>query len=313
MGNNNPNFVPKITKEEFDKIKPHCNCPCNQLIPWKNHYRQRGIPKYIHGHNNTINTIIITKEQFEATSPHYCQCIDKCGQEIIWQNHYAYQGIPKYKHGHNKSTLDRKHTKEECKKMSDSHLGQISWNKGKKMSEESCKKMSEAKKGIIPWNKGKEMNDEYKKKCSRGRLGKPPWNKNKKMSEEYVLNCKKRASRHVPYTGLFHKNKLESYVEELLNLIYDGYYIYVGDSNKYISGLIPDFISKDNKKIIEVFGDYWHNEDKRVLTSSKTVRGRKRILRNKGYEILILWEKEIRQNKNYLYNKIMNFTGNVSC
>jgi len=42
----------------------------------------------------------ITKEQFEATSPHYCQCIDKCGQKIIWKCWFKYSGIARCISGH---------------------------------------------------------------------------------------------------------------------------------------------------------------------------------------------------------------------
>lgn len=51
--------------------------------------------------------------------------------------------------------LGRKASNESKLKMSKSHLGQISWNKGLKMSEESKLKMSKAKLGKSPWNKGK--------------------------------------------------------------------------------------------------------------------------------------------------------------
>lgn len=46
-------------------------------------------------------------------------------------------------------------TQEHKDNLSESHLGQVAWNKGKKgVSEETRKKMSDAKKGKEPWNKG---------------------------------------------------------------------------------------------------------------------------------------------------------------
>ena len=52
----------------------------------------------------------------------------------------------KFQKGH-KVNLGRKHSKETIKKLSDSHKGQVPWNKGKHFSQETKKKMSEAHKG----------------------------------------------------------------------------------------------------------------------------------------------------------------------
>ena len=302
----------KITKEEFERTAPHyCGCLCNQLIPWQEHYGYRGIPKFLWGHNGTKTAIKITEEEFYRTGPHYCEC--EKHDEIYWQEHYKRRGIPKYTHGHNKSTLGRKHTKEECDKMSVSHIGKASGNKGKKMSPATCEKMSIAKTGSIPWNKGKTgiYSDKTREEMGVGRKGKPAWNKDKEMSDEYRRICSLRQIKYISnMTNVLKKNKLECEVENLLKLMYSDYYSYGGDGNQSIGGFFPDFISKDKTKIIEVFGDYWHDENRRNLTYPQTYGGRKRIFRNKGIEILIIWEHEI--DKNYIYNKIMNFTGNIN-
>ncbi|MEK6810876.1 MAG: hypothetical protein AABX96_00030, partial [Nanoarchaeota archaeon] len=36
-------------------------------------------------------------------------------------------------------------------------------------------------------------------------------------------------------------------------------YTFVGNGRIIIGGFNPDFISDDNKTVVEVFGDYWHN------------------------------------------------------
>lgn len=82
---------------------------------------------------------------------------------------------------------------------------------------------------------------------------------------------------------------------------------YVGDGKIWIrSGdyiFNPDFISLNNKKIIELYGDYWHN-----LTITKK-RDEKRIetyLKN-GYKTLIIWENELNNNIENLLIKIKEF------
>lgn len=53
------------------------------------------------------------------------------------------------------SHTGRLHTEEECRKISESHMGWRNPNFGKKASEETRKKLSEAHKGLKFWNDGK--------------------------------------------------------------------------------------------------------------------------------------------------------------
>jgi hypothetical protein len=71
----------------------------------------------------------------------------------------------------------KKHTKESRIKMSESSLGQVSWNKGKAVPEDVKKKISNTLKGNIPWNKGKEWSEESKKKMSESSMGQIAWNR----------------------------------------------------------------------------------------------------------------------------------------
>ena len=81
---------------------------------------------------------------------------------------------------------------------------------------------------------------------------------------------------------------------------------YVGNGSFIISGLNPDFIERNGRKlIIEVFGDYWHR--KGATKFRQTEYGRRIIFRKCGYKILILWENEIYDNKNKILDRIKNF------
>ena len=55
------------------------------------------------------------------------------------------------------------------------------------------------------------------------------------------------------------QNKAEKYLELILENLYPGEWKFVGDGQVRISGKCPDFINiNGEKKIIELFGDYWH-------------------------------------------------------
>ena len=59
----------------------------------------------------------------------------------------------------------------------------VSWNKGRTnvYSEETKRKMSESHKGKASWNKGKHLSEEAKCKISEANKGKEAWNKGQKF------------------------------------------------------------------------------------------------------------------------------------
>lgn len=62
---------------------------------------------------------------------------------------------------------------------------------------------------------------------------------------------------------------------------------FVGDGQVVIAGKIPDFINYNGgKQIIEFFGDYWHKPEEE--------EERKKIFAGFGYETLIIWEHELK-------------------
>jgi len=129
----------------------------------------------------------------------YCGC--GCDGEIVITINNKYNGIPKYISGHNccghprsditkkkisEGNKGKKRSKEVRQKMSESHFGNIPWNKGLKgvqlysipwnkgipCSEETKIKLSEANRGQIPWIKGRHHTKETKQKIRDGNIGK---------------------------------------------------------------------------------------------------------------------------------------------
>lgn len=99
-------------------------------------------------------------------------------------------------------------------------------------------------------------------------------------------------------------NKAELRLDELLQRILPNKYRYVGDFSFFIAGKCPDFVStNDQKKIIELFGDYYHEGDD----------GQERIalFKQYGYETLIIWEHELEEVKK-LENTLFLFQKGVA-
>jgi len=78
---------------------------------------------------------------------------------------------------------------------------------------------------------------------------------------------------------------------------------YVGDGQVIIDGFNPDFLSKNPKQIIELFGDYWHKKRPGILERDKR---RLKTYKKYGYETLVIWEHELK-NPNLVLNKIKRF------
>jgi len=134
-----------ITKEEFDILKPKCNCPDKEIIKWQERFRYYSIPKYIKGHQNKgkpspnknkpmseeqkrkisesnkgRRIYRTTKEEFDRLKP-LCNCPDH--EEIPWKEYYENYGIPKYLKGHSA----KKYKSSEAEKYYDEY--KTKWNK----------------------------------------------------------------------------------------------------------------------------------------------------------------------------------------
>ena len=178
----------------------------------------------------------------------------------------------------------------------------ISPIKGKKISEEQIKKRLETIKKrygkLIAWNKGltKENDLRVLKNTSRGSK-KTQFKKGHKPSTKAIINSKKAL-------GL-KPNKPEKLMMRLIqenNLPFN----YTGNGAIWFRGenhiFNPDFLSKNPKYIIEVFGDYWHN-----LAKAKTKdKERLETYAKYGYKTLVIWEHELR-NPFQVVNKLKEF------
>lgn len=193
------------------------------------------------------------------------------------------------------------------------------WDKGLK-GEEFLKHFKKGK----TWQTGLTIKDERIKKITDKRSktlkerdfilrGKkhPHYGKNKENSELF-----KKISERMKNGGALKARKanesLPNKPEKLIiKIIRENnlYFYYVGDGKIWFIGITqhfnPDFINKEKKLIIELFGDYWHNRKDSKIRDIERLETYSKY----GYKTLIIWDYELKNPESVL-NKIKEFVKN---
>lgn len=133
-------------------------------------------------------------------------------------------------------------------------------------------------------NTGKSRSQETKKKHSIRMF---------KLWQDNNFTEQQKISRNI------RPNKPETVILNILNELYPAEWKYTGDFSFIINGKNPDFVNVNGqKKIIELFGDYWHDGD--------DPQDRINIFKPFGYDTLVIWEHELK-NINKVRNKLVKF------
>jgi len=145
--------------------------------------------------------------------------------------------------------------------------------------------------------KGKKKSEDHKRKIGEAHKGMHHTEESKKqMSESHKRNFQdpKYANN---YARKFIKRptKPELITKELLNTLCPDEWKYVGNGGVYFGRCNPDFINVNGqKKIIEVFGEYWHRDrTNKPIPYYQTEEGRKVVFSRFGYQTLVIWSKEL--------------------
>ena len=247
----------------------YCLCGCGQSIEIKKHHKYQGIPDYIWGHNARYNHPMKDKKHSE---------------ESKIKMHIAHKNIPlseMHKKNIGKASkkswdrLDENQHKERHSKMFKPFNG-CSPMKNRTHTELSKLKNSQSNKG-----KRRSPNTEFTSESMR----------EKYKDEEYIKKMKKAWN--------IKPNKSELRLLNFLNKLFPHQWKYVGDFSFTIDGKCPDFINVNGqKKIIELFGDYWHQ--------GENPQDRIDIFKPFGYDTLVIWEHELK-NKTELKSKLETF------
>ena len=191
-------------------------------------------------------------------------------------------------------------------------MGSLAWNKGKtKETDERVRAYGEKNKGrIVSLEQRKRLSDAKKKhewystcqKCGR----KKGWSRRSRCvfcaaryrADTYpnAMSGRKISEDHLHalHSGWAKRgmNKPETFIYNIVSFMFSPYelYKYTGDGRlriKLLNGKWkkPDFIYESERKIIEVFGRYWHRNDdpKQLIDEYKKV----------GWDCLVIWEDEM--------------------
>lgn len=162
-----------------------------------------------------------------------------------------------------------------------------------------------------PWNRGlKGKSGVVLSEETRRKIGDA--NRGKKRPDLTSMNrdpdfMKKRMKGL--HNGLTKPEKTVLNVIEKNNLPFK----YVGDGEEIVGTFNPDFIHKEARKVIEVFGRAFHDPEASFFTIDwkRQPEGRREVFKQHGYECLILWDDEL-DSEDFILSSINEFAvGNV--
>jgi len=310
--------ISKNLKKQYKlhKLIPTKSCWTKNHIPWNKGLTKeidKRIRKYSKKGSETLKRLYDTKK---ITS--------------YWLNKPRSK---KTKEKISKSLIGKPLSKETRKKISLSNTGRICSEKTRKLISKNVKgkiKGMKFPKELYPnyGKRNKKNSEKTRKKIGIGNknANKRPGVKEKRSNSLIIANnrpeVKKKRSdimkkkwQNTEYAEKMIRNqrrsmgikpnKPEKFIISLIktnNLPFN----YVGDGKVWLKGprhlFNPDFLSKNPKHIIEVFGNYWHNkkgckgrDKERIKTYSKY-----------GYKTLIIWEHELKTPSQVL-SKIKEF------
>lgn len=224
-----------------------CECGCGGLVASN--------CRFVRGHSTSK---VFKREVIH----HFCEC--GCGEETTRNR--------RFRSGHNPSWNKGKRGLQEA------------WNKGRKCPQTSLSKMGhdvteESREKMRISHEGKVQSEEQVKKRVKS------W---KSTYSEMSKEEKNEWRRSIIIGNQKSPNGPETVLMELLESLYPREYKYTGGNGEIvIAGKCPDFINVNGqKKIIELFGDYWHR--------GQDPQDRIDVFKPYGYDTLIIWENELK-------------------
>jgi len=102
-------------------------------------------------------------------------------------------------------------------------------------------------------------------------------------------------------------NKTEQRLDAIIQETISNEYKFCGGGDVVLGGRIPDWINcNGKKKLIELFGNYWHGKKRTGKSREKVKKERCGYFKQFGFDTLIVWENELADLAK-LQSKIIDF------
>ena len=298
------------------KIIKLCECDCGKLVKKNRRFAKRGHNKgFLGGHHSEEARQKIGKAARERPAYNTGKHLS---EETKMKLREAFLGKPRpdwVMEKIRKANTGKKRSREVCERMSESKKGirlseehKLKLSKAgrrRKHSEETKKKISKSKIGILRSQEIKEkisislkgniisLKTKEKLRLAGKRLKEETGRRSKELWKNSDYVSKQMKARNV------YPNKEEKRLESILNKFFPNEYKYVGDGEFILAGKCPDFVNVNGKKkIIELYGEYWHRND--------DPQDRIDLFKQYGYDTLVIWERELKEIK-FLEEKIQIF------
>ncbi len=185
-----------------------------------------------------------------------------------------------------------KHSDDTKHKMSLSVSGEKNHNFGKK---------NPLWKLIIEKHRNKILNDPELKKEFYKNISRIRKEKGLSKGENNPMSKTENVEKWAKSNSNLSPNKKELKLFEIVLKLNKNYKLNTRGELIVIGNRIPDIVNINEKKIIELFGDYWHKNE-----TKEEQDNRMNTYKNNGYSALIVWETELK-NEDLLIKKLNNF------
>jgi len=286
---------------------PFCQCGCGKKVTKINN-------KYINGHSrkgkkHTPESVLKMKNKVISEETKIRMKEVQLGKK---RSEKHKRNIGNSVKGEKNGFYKKNHSEETKIKMKNA------WEIRKKKKDYDEKQKERGKKQSISmkkvWKDGVYNTDEYREKVSIG--VKKVWNdSNSIFNSDEWRNKQSKITKELFLDSIFLKhwqdgqkaspNKLEEKFNKILCRM-TREYKFTGDFSIWIGGKNPDFINEKEKKIIELFGDYWHSKEVTGINEGDEEKGRIDHFSRYGYKTLVIWENELK-DKDILKDKIRRF------
>jgi G:T-mismatch repair DNA endonuclease (very short patch repair protein) len=93
-------------------------------------------------------------------------------------------------------------------------------------------------------------------------------------------------------------NRAERRLNEILSNSFPGEFRMNVLGKVIVDGRVPDFVNVNGKKVlVELFGNYWHGEERRGHSEREEERERKSHFKKWGFKTAIVWERDLKDEK----------------